>query len=57
MKNFAKHAKNVIDLKKMLSLTKEKLKSPHDTKLFYICGKRTLKRLLLESQRSLLLYR
>ena len=58
MKNFAKHGKNVIDFKKkMLPLTKEELKSPHDTKLCYICRKSILKRLLMESQRSLPLYR
>ena len=41
------HAKNIIDFqkKKMLPLTKEKLKSHQDAKLCYICEKRILKKL------------
>ena len=41
------HAKNIIDFekKKMLPLTKEELKSRHDAKLCYICGKMFLKKL------------
>ena len=40
------HAKNIIDFekKKMLSLTKEELKSYQDRKMCYICGKRFLKK-------------
>ena len=36
------HAKNIIDFekKKMLPLTKEKLKLHQDTKVCHICGKR-----------------
>ena len=51
MKKFCKylreHAKNVIDFekKKMLSLTREDLKSHQDAKLCYICGKRISKKL------------
>ena len=39
------HAKSIIDFekKKLLSLTKEELKSHQDTKICYICGKRMLK--------------
>ena len=39
------YAKNIIDfeLKKMLPLTKEELKSYQDAKLCYICRKRILK--------------
>ena len=38
------HAKNIIDFeKKMLPLTKEKLKSHQGAKVCYICGKRILK--------------
>ena len=42
-----KHARIVIDFekKKMLSLTKEELKSHQDAKVYYICGKRVLKKL------------
>ena len=41
------HAKNIIDFekKKMLALTKEELKSNHDAKEYYICGKLILKKL------------
>ena len=41
------HTKNIIDFekKKMLPLTKEKLKSHQDAKVCYICGKRILKQL------------
>ena len=39
------HAKSIIDFekKKLLSLTKEELKSHQDAKICYICGKRMLK--------------
>ena len=41
------YAKNIIDFekKKILSLTKEKLKLHQDAKVNYICGKRILKKL------------
>ena len=41
------HAKNIIDFekKKMLPLTKEKLKSHQDTKVCHICGEKNLKKL------------
>ena len=40
------HAKNIAHFeKKMLPLTKEKLKSHQDPKVCYICGKRNLKKL------------
>ena len=41
------HAKNIIDFerKKMLSLTKEELKSHQDAKVCYNCGKRIFKKL------------
>ena len=41
------HTKNIIDLekKKMLPLTEEELKLHQDAKVFYICGKRILKKL------------
>ena len=37
------HTKNIIDFekKKMLPLTKKELRSHHDAKLCYICGKNT----------------
>ena len=40
------HAKNIIDFqkKKILQLTKEKIKAYQDGKIFYIFGKRILKR-------------
>ena len=40
------HTKNMIGLekKKILTLTKEKLKSHRDSKICYICGKRFLKK-------------
>ena len=40
------HAKNIIDFEKkiMLTLTKEKLTSHQDAKVFYICGKRFVKK-------------
>ena len=39
------HAKSIIDFekKKLLSLTKEELKSHQDAKICYICRKRMLK--------------
>ena len=39
------HAKNIIDFekRKILPLTKEELKSYQYAKVYYICGKRTLK--------------
>ena len=39
------HAKSIIDFekKKLLSLTKEELKSHQDAKICYICGKKMLK--------------
>ena len=42
-------AKNLIDFekKKMLTLTKEELRSFQDVKLCYICGKRLLKTFLM----------
>ena len=52
MKNFCEllreHAKNIIyfEKKKVLPLTKEKLKSHQDAKLCYTFGKRILKKLL-----------
>ena len=42
------HVKNIIDFEKkekMLSLTKEECKSYQNAKLWYICGKRILKKL------------
>ena len=41
------HAKNIIDfeIKKMLLLTKENLKSHQDVNVCYICGKRILQKL------------
>ena len=41
------HSKNIINFEKkeMLPLTKEELKSHQDAKVWYICGKRTLKKL------------
>ena len=41
------HAKNIINFekKKMISLTKEELKSHQDAKVCHICGKRILKKL------------
>ena len=40
-------AKDITDFekKKMLSLTKDKLESHQDAKVYYICGKRILKKL------------
>ena len=40
------HAKSIIDFekKKMLPLTKEKLKSNQDAKVCYICEKKNLKK-------------
>ena len=40
------HAKNIIDFEKekMSPLTKEELKSHHNAKVCYICGKRLLKK-------------
>ena len=42
-----KHAKNITDFekKKMLLLTREKLKSHQDAKVCYVCEKRILKKL------------
>ena len=44
--SLSEHAKNIIDFekKKMLSLTKEELKSHQDAKACHICRKRTLKK-------------
>ena len=43
------HAKYIIDfeIKRMLPLTKEELKSYQAAKLCYVCGKRSLKKLLM----------
>ena len=43
---FKRNAKNIIDFvkKKILSLTKEELKSHQDAKVYYICGKIFLKK-------------
>ena len=40
------HAKNIIDFEKknLLPLTKEKLKSHQNVKIYYICGKRVIKK-------------
>ena len=42
------HAKSIIDFekKKLLSLTKEELKSHQDAKICYICGNAILKKAL-----------
>ena len=44
--SLGEHAKNIIDFqkKKMLPLTKQKIKAYQDGKIFYIFGKRILKR-------------
>ena len=45
------HAKNIIDFekKKMLTLTKEELKSHQGAKVCYICGKRFLNKFVNDS--------
>ena len=44
-KSWREDAKNIIDLKKMLPLTKEELKSHQDGKFCYIFGKEILRTL------------
>ena len=45
-KSLREHAKNIIDceIKKILSLTKEALKSHVNANVCYICGKKNLKK-------------
>ena len=45
-KSLREHAKNIIDceIKKMLPLTKEALKSHLNANVCYICGKKNLKK-------------
>ena len=46
--SFRKHSQNIVDFekKKILSLTKEELKSHEEAKVYYICGKKILMKTL-----------